>query len=263
MNNYATDQWLITQFPCGAGGKFICSLLFLFDQVEHWAGIADPEQQFLHYQHIVSQQLPWLSKEPNTDWDLAFFSRSYERGNNINVDQFNQLVDQHASEHFRNTWASGRKVVDHWHKPHRPAFWQQAQSLVIHPNNNDLLKHLMMTKLFQVDWQRQVFVDLLDAPTTQVSEHNQLYQQQYQNAHEFYFDDLDSFLQQHLDQKVWYNTWQQPYVENYTWSFDITDLVDWTQLIQRWQQVEESFGQTIDRALLKRFHQTWLTHSNL
>lgn len=263
MNNYATDQWLITQFPCGAGGKFVCSLLFLFDQVEHWAGIQDPAQQLLHYEQMVSRPVPWLNKEPNTAWDLTFFSRSYDRGNSISIDQFNQLTEQHASEHFRSAWSSGKIIVDHWHKPVRPVFWQQARSVVVNPNNIDLLKHLMMTKLFEVDRPRGVFVDLLDAPSAQVSTQNQQHQQQYHTPYEFEFDDFDSFLTQHLDSKTWYNTWQKPYSENYTWNIDITDLVDWTQLIQRWEMIEQSFGQTIDRTLLKRFHQIWLKNSNL
>ena len=76
MNDYTTNQWIITKYPAGAGGKFITALLFLFDQVEHWYGIQDQHQQFEFFKQRLEQKDTWINKELNHDWQLNFFSRS-------------------------------------------------------------------------------------------------------------------------------------------------------------------------------------------
>ena len=262
MINYNTNQWLIVQYPCGAGGKFIASLMFMFDKVEHWYKIRDQESQLKFYINRHSSSDAWLEKEFNHDWGLHFFSRSYERNNHISADEFNQLADLHASQHFCEAWASQQIVVDHWHKPVLPEFWSQANSIIINPDDDELFKSLILKKLFCYDENTKTIRSLLDSPDLKKIPLSNLTQlEKFKNLYEFSYTDLDEFLEMFLSTKIWYSSWQN--VDSYqsTWQFNLTDLLDFTKLCHRLEPIEEYFEQKLDRQHVFDFHKFWIENS--
>lgn len=254
-----TKQWMILRYPAGAGGKFIAALLFMFDNVEHWYKINDPRQQLKFYQDTLAQDLPWLDKELNQDWGLDFFGRSYERNNNLSTHDFNQQVQQHGSEHFKQSWHQGKIIVDHWHKPWLPEFWSQENNITIVPDDFDLLHSLIKKKLFKIDTQTQTVTSIMDAPM-HGSDKNRLHALQFQNLYQFKYNDLDKDLHEYLMTKPWYAPWtqQQPCG---TWTINLSDLMSLDQIIKHLEPFEDLYKQKLDRSLIKEFHQCWKEHS--
>jgi hypothetical protein len=256
--NYNTNQWIIAQYPCGAGGKFICVLLFLFDQVQHWYGIDNPYQQCDFFKNTLEQNVLWLSKELNHSWGLDFFSRSYLRNNDLSSKQFNSLVQKHQSTGFKQAWENKKIIVDHWHKPVLPNFWSQALSVGIEIDDFEIYKKLILKKIYRVDQNNKIIISLLDDPTQQVTDSNIKNLNTYKNDYVFHYDNLDKWLQEHLSTKPWYLPWVQPFESKFTWKFGVSDLVDYKKILKRLEPVEDRFQQKLDRSLIKNFHDCWV-----
>jgi hypothetical protein len=260
--DYNTSQWTIMQYPAAAGGKFIVALLFLFDCVEHWYGITDPDKQFEFYANTISQDRPWIDKELNQDWQLDFFSRSYTRNNSLTSAEFNQLASEQASEHFKSTWASGRTVIDLWYKPTMPLWWTNANTVVINPDDYEMLKRLLLKKTISVDYVNKKATSLIDDPRLTGGNNNRANVLKYQNPYEFYYDDLDTWLKEFIISKPWYGPWKQDGVEiKGTWVLQLSDLMEYNKIVQFIEPVEEHYKQKLDRELIRKFHDCWKDNS--
>jgi len=253
------NQWLVLRYPAGAGGKFIAALLFLFDKVEHWYGIQDPQSQLQFYRSTISQDMPWLDKELNQDWGLDFFGRSYERNNDLTTEQFNQLVDQSASNHFKSSWTDKKIIVDHWHKPWLPEFWQNEQNITIVPDDFDLLHTLIKKKLFKINTKTKLVTSVMDAPM-HGSSTNRTHAKKYQNVYEFGYENLDQDLVKYLMAKPWYGPWTQQQPQG-TWTLMLSDLLSTERVLKFMQPFEELYQQKLDADLVAQFHQCWKEYS--
>jgi hypothetical protein len=262
MTDYNTDQWTIIQYPSGAGGKLIAAFLFLFDKVEHWYGITDPKEQLIFYQNCLGQDRAWIDKELNQDWQLDFFSRSYTRNNTLTSAEFNQLADDQGSQHFKNTWNRGSTVVDLWYKPCMPAWWINANTVVINPDDYEMLKKLLLKKIIDIDYSKKKATSLVDDPRLVGANNNKANVLKYQNAYEFYYDDLDTWLKEFLMTKPWYSSWKQPNVQiTGTWVLQLSDLMHFDKITPMIESMEEYYKQKLDRNLLRQFHNCWKDHS--
>lgn len=259
MNDYTTNQWIITKYPAGAGGKFITALLFLFDQVEHWYGLQGHQEQFNFFKQRLEQKNTWINKELNHDWRLNFFSRSYERNNNLRCAEFNDLVELNASTHFKDSWHAGKTIVDHWHKPYMPEFWQAANSFTIIPDDVDLLKQLLLKKIIIVDPVNKIATCAVDDPGL-ATDSNKYYAETYNNKYKFEYVDIDLFLTEFLATKPWYHSWFSNPVTS-TWGIKLSNLTDLSQVIKSIEPIEDHFNQKLPRDLIKLFHTCWMEHS--
>jgi len=258
---YDQKNWLVVQYPAGGGGKFVAALMFMFDQVEHWYQIKDPQEQYKFYNDSISKPLPWLIKELNQDWGLNFFSRTYERNNRLSPAEFDVLAQEQGSQHFKQSIDAGQIILDHWHRPVLPEFWKQSLSIVIWPDDLGLLRKLIVKKLLHVDLVNKEVVSLLDDPT-QGQSNNRFQRSKFVNQYKFNYTDLDQFLDNFLMSKPWYAPWMQSKQDiQSTWMLNLSDLLDFDKVVNFIEPIQDHFGQTLDKDLIRQFHQSWLKNS--
>jgi hypothetical protein len=254
MTNYCTDQWVIVKFPCGSGGKFLSNCLFLFDRVAHW----HQQQNTVNYfkQTMLNTQQPsWLKRELNHQWNLNFFSRSYQRNNDLSCKEFNQLVDEQASEYFRHCWSQGLDIVDHWAKPQLPAFWQSAKTVTIDIDDMASYEQLVMSKLYAVEGDS--IVSLLDTPASVSTPDNVKYAKQYKNRWQFPLMDLHEFFETEVKLQPWLAPWLNYSIPQEEFVIKLSELLDQTKFINKFEYFEDLYKQRIPREQLIEMHNIW------
>lgn len=271
MPNYCTDQNLIVRYPNGAGGKFLITCLFLFDAVAHWETKVQ-NNKITHWEWFcntwpddISQ---WSIVEPNHPWTTNFFSRRFDRGNNLTCDQYNDLVSKDASDYFFECWNKGLKIVDHFHKKRRPDF--QKNSIVVEinlPSVNDitLYKQLIKSKLWLWDDDTKTAISTLDHPDFSHDETTRLHRLQFQNQSIISgYDTFDQLFDQHLS--------HQGFVAPFLYaeadptalvSLSLSELVEFEQFVVHLKKLEEHFEQAIDYNFVYKMHNLWKQHSQL
>lgn len=269
--NYCTDQNIIVRYPNGAGGKFLTTCLFLFDKVAHWSQEVQ-DNKISHWQWFSntwpSNISQWSIVEPNHPWDTNFFSRRFERGNDIGCDQYNQLVQQQASDYFFRCWNQGLKIVDHFHKKRKPEF--QKKSLVVEiylPTSQDidLYKQLIKSKLWLWDENSKTAISTLDHPDFSHNQSTRLHRLQYQN--ETVISGYQSF-DQLFEQRLSKEGFVAPFLgadpdPSALVSISLSELVDYEQLVPYLQKLEGYFQQQLDYKLVYDMHCLWRRYSHL
>jgi hypothetical protein len=270
-NNYTTDQNLIVRYPNGAGGKFVITCLFLFDQVAHWDTQVYNNQQS-HWDWFqqtwpdnISQ---WSIREPNHPWSTNFFSRRYNRNNNISVETYNNLVEEHASEHFFTCWRKGLKIVDHFHKKFRPSFQASADIVEINLSTDrsiELYKDIVQKKLWLWNPETKEIISTLDHPDYAHDEVSRLHRLKFNNESTITgFNSYDDFFNQRLSNEEFVKPFL--YAEpdsSCILSMNFEDLYQFDALLGRLEVVEKKYNQTLNKDLLKSMHNIWLTKSQI
>lgn len=260
MIDYCTDQWMILNYPCGAGGKFIGNCLFLFDQVAHWHNVQGQQAMVDYFKkNILNKDPLWTNRELNNWWDLNFFSRCHPRNNNLARAEFNQLIDQNSSYYFKQCWNQKSVVLDFWHKPTLPEFWRQANSVTIVLDDIEIYKNLMLIKLYKIDRQRNVIVSILDSPLVSTS-NNKKNAQLYNNDYEFELTDLNTFFDTNVKQQPWLNPWLSDYpTERNQFTICISELIDCNKFRNKFQWFEDLYQQKIPTKYITQMHDAWST----
>ena len=259
-NNYCTNQWQIVQYPCGAGGKFLISCLMLIDKIAPWNKL-EHAQQVNYFQTRLESNISWVQKEIGHPWGISFFSRTYNRNNNLSNEEFNSLVDTHASEYFNDCWSSRLVIVDHWHKPLLPSFWQQAHSVKIIVDDFELYEHLVMSKIYNVT--KNKIISLLDAPVA----HGGLLNAQdsvvkFQNQYEFICDDPHEFFETEVKEKPWLSPWLNYQCDD-PFYFKLSELADQEKFIKKFRYFEDLYQQHIPYNELIDLHKCWINASKI
>jgi hypothetical protein len=257
MIDYCTNQWMILNYPAGAGGKFIGNCLFLFDKVAHWHNIHGQQETVDYFQKNMSKpDLLWTSRELNHYWDINFFSRCYPRNNNLTSIEFNQLVDRHSSSYFKQCWNQHSVIVDFWCKPVFPEFWQKTHSITIVLDDIEIYKNLVLSKLYKIDWQKNTITSILDSPMVSTND-NKKNVQLYNNEYEFELIDLDTFFETNVKQKPWLNPWLDSPIRNDQFTIQISELINCKAFVDKFQWFEELYQQKISTKYLVQMHDIW------
>lgn len=268
-NNYCTDQNLIVRYPNGAGGKFLITCLFLFDHVAHWCdevqlGRSDHLSWF--YGTWPKKISEWSIVEPNQPWNTNFYSRRYDRNNDLTELSYNQLCEQESSDYFKFCWNQGLLITDHWHKRIMPKFFQQAQIIEITLNNTSLewYKSMCRQKLWFWNADSRTVISALDHPDYAHNQYSKNMRLFYKNDYLITgYNTYDDFFNQYLV--------HQPYIKPFinvekssdaVASIDFFDLLNFEKLNAVMETLEHHWNQRIDRDCLKKMHDFWKECSN-
>lgn len=270
MINYATDRFLLLQYPNGAGGKFLLSCLFLFDEIAHWE--IDVEQgKKTHldwcYRTWPKKISQWLIAEPNQPWQLDFYSRRWFRGNNLSKDSFNLAVAQHASSYFHDCWQQGKIITDHWHKRSLPEFFLDARRIEILLASDDLeiYKFCTKNKLFFWNQSKQAVYCAPDAPEYAYNSRTLKHVQHFKNPVWIGgYRDYDSFFYEYLLQQHFVKPFVQAVPDpDCISSLTFMDLIQRDRFVTVIGKLEEYFGQKIDLDMVLQTHALWLQRSHI
>ena len=176
MINYIDPaRWIVLQYRPGAGGKMLLLCLMTIESIAHW----DPEVDdgtiapinSLHKYWNISKSTHWISTEPLVHWHSKFYSRSYARGDDIELDEYNSLMNRYADNHFKKCWNSGKLLLDFSHKSPIPKWHNGSLWLKLGANPNDqIYKKILLSKLFPWDPITGIGTCLPDKPVVNQSE---------------------------------------------------------------------------------------------
>jgi hypothetical protein len=271
MENYNTSQFLQVRYPNGAGGKFLITSLFQFDQVAHWCPDVQNKTQTRDewfFNHAWPNDIrQWASEEPNHPWGIGFYSRRMMRNNDLPVDEFNLRTKLEGSEYFHQCWDQGLLIADHWHKRFVPAFFSNAKWIEILLDKPSLepYKHCVKSKLYLHNPENNAIISTLDHPVYAWDKRTQNNALKFNNQYEFdEFKDYDDFFYNYFLKQHWV----APFLnvepdQNCILSITFADLVKVDSYIAGMEKLSNYFGQPVNKDLLRKMHNFWIDKSNL
>ncbi len=186
INFNQPTRWLILQYRPGAGGKFLLSCLQTIDKVAHW----DPrvEHKEMSFTAWVDQQWTqcgsdkWIAYEPMHTWDSTFFSRTYPRGNNISINEYNRLMNKHANPYLKEVLSGDKLILDYVCKATLPVWWTTSTILKLDaPIDCDVYKRFLLGKIYPYNSKSKKGTVMLDKPLSDNKYQNaKLYNNQYE-----------------------------------------------------------------------------------
>jgi hypothetical protein len=256
---YNTNQWIIYRYPVAAGGKFLTSCFFQFDQVAHWS-----KQQLSTNDTIAwyKNSLPedtnaaWAIKEIDTPWVIPV-SRSFPRGELLTEDEFNeQLHDTENNEYFNQVWQQKKYILDFWHKYEKPIWWTNANWITIVIDDMDLYKKLIFSKVFEYDPIKKtvIFHDQrpdLGRPIEQQMKKNFCNPWFWKNV-----PDKESFFNEVVIKFPWYQSWDFNAVPDANYIL-LSDLFNTDRVYKFLLEYEELFQQKVDYDYVRQLHNIW------
>jgi len=251
--NYNTDQWLIFNYPLGAGGKFLISCFFQFDNVAHWSGQQLTQQESIDWyiNSLPNNSEVWPGKEIDAPWSLPGISRAWPRGNNTTQEQFNSKMTG-----IEPQWHKGLMIPDFWHKAIRPAWWTQAQFISIYVDDMDLYKKLIFSKLFEFKNNTVICHDQRPDIGRPV---NQSHKKEFQNQWLWKnVNSADEFYNEYVQQLSWYQDWNFGQVPSGDY-IALSELFDSNSIYKFMLNFEGRFNQPVSKYYINSIHHAWKT----
>lgn len=270
-SNYCTDQNLIVRYPNGAGGKFLITCLFLFKHIAHW----DKDVQHGKVNHWdwfqstwpqdISQ---WTVVEPNHPWNTNFFSRRLSRNNDLTSTQYNNLIDENASDYFFESWHQGRKIVDHFHKKIRTDFQHDSEIIdinLVNQHSIELYKEMIKQKLWLWDDASKVATSTLDHPDFAHDATSRQHRLQFNNQYLITgYNSYDEFFDNYLAKQEFIKPFMLTSTDTASiLSINFADLYEFDRLVAGLEQLEQHYNQPIDKDILKKMHVLWKDFSRI
>lgn len=270
---YNTTQRINVKYANGAGGKFLISCLFLFDQVAHWdRSVQSGDLSYWQWYQTqwAEDNKKWILVEPWLPWNLIFYSRRLSRNNDLTTAEYNQLVEENASEYFRDCWKQNLKIVDHWHKRDVPEFLRDSiwLEILINQEGLDTYKHLVKNKVWLWDDATHTVTSMHDHPdwiNNKFHGKDQEFRSAFNNKYAMTeFQSYDEFFTEYLLKQSYVN----PFVAdtpdpNCVFSIQLADLIKKDNFIDHMQVLENFFNQKLDHDLLSCAHTLWAKRSGL
>jgi hypothetical protein len=255
INYFQPDRWLIVQYRPGSGGKFLLCALQTIEAVAHW----DPrvEHNEITFIEWVNQQWlhrgsdKWIAYEPLHIWDTTFFSRTYPRGNDIGLKEYQLAMDRCANPYLKEILLGNKLILDYNCKTELPIWWRDSTILTLDaPIDCPIYQNFLLNKIYPYDEKSKMGTIMLDKP---------LDDNRYQNAkvynNQYVFGPFNSAAE-------WYS-----HVRNtdFRLNFNISnptiltkDLLEYNLVEQYITQIANRLNSSFNENNLKYLHNYWL-----
>jgi hypothetical protein len=260
MVNYNDPRrWLILQYRPGAGGKFLSAALMTINGIAHWDPMVENKkisyQQWVNEQWQHRQEHKWIAHEPLHIWNTRFFSRTFPRGEDINIDTYNKSMSS-ASDYFKEVWGSGKLILDFINKENIPEWWQKSKIIKLDARTNcPMHRQLLLSKIYPYDPITGNGMIMMDHPLPENPSPNaRVYNNQYE------FGPFGS-------EDEWYEyIWKTDFRLNYEIdSPDIllNDLLSWESLSKFITQVATDLSTSVNYKDLRYVFDYWISRNHL
>lgn len=219
-------RWIVVQYRPGTGGKFLCSAIMTLNSVCHWD--KDVESGLLSHESWLEKfwrpadLATWIDHEPTIHYHTDFYSRSRERGNEINLPDYQTIMQSSAPEWYCDLWQSKKLLLDWLNKPQIPPWLQGSTLLKLDVRNRHDQRYfdVLKKKLFPYDKKTGFGTVMMDNPNLDNLNQNAL-----KFSNNYVFGPFESELK-------WYNwiwenyaqlNWQMPTADIYfedLWNFE-------------------------------------------
>jgi hypothetical protein len=268
-------QFTHVNYAPGSGGNFLISSLFLFDRIAHW----DCDVQHGRFDHAAwldsvwaSSGDRWVFQEPWMPWNITCYSRRMPAGNNLTESEYNDFIQHHASEYFHECWKNDLVIVERFNKGVRSKFLDQACwiDIIVTDECINTYKFLVSSKLWIWKNDQQVVISQLDHPdwlAQKYSPQSVEYQKRMRFANQYEFagyENFDDFFVRYLQHQSFIAPYltQQP-IHTDAICLSLSELVAFDRLSLKLTEIEDLFGQRLDRNVLKHQHNLWCQRSRL
>ena len=127
-------RFLVVRFAPGSGANFLVSILQCSHGVGHWFEEYENNKNSVLWQNYFESVFPkdlstWLVKEPISLMTLGtreIFSAKYPRGNDLSLEEFQNLEQKFCSQHYFDLVKNNLFVPIYWHKKHLPRYFANA-----------------------------------------------------------------------------------------------------------------------------------------
>lgn len=260
MENYDSPQWIIFNYINGAGGKFLANCFFQFDAIANWysTNLTKNQRADAYIKKLENIKDDWMMNEPHQPWGIDFFSRSYTRGSDINIQDWNQKISTRSSSYFNECWSKNLIISDFWHKKERPQFWSKARWITIQVDDFNLYKTLLFTKIYNYDKTQKTVISYVDYPI--IGTYGDQYQNQWQWNNVY---DVDEFIEKYVSDKPWYRNWQVDDSICCPDTIKLTELFDLSKLWKFLSRYESLFQDKLDFNVIKSIHTVWVKQTEI
>jgi hypothetical protein len=227
--------------------------------VAHW----DPrvESKQMSYQHWVNEQwqpsknYKWIAHEPLHIWNIRFFSRTFPRGEDLDIDDYNKFMSS-SSEYFKDVWKSGKMVLDFIHKENVPQWWQKSKIIKLDAQSNcPVHRQFLLSKIYPFDPVTNKGMIMMDHPLAENPSPNA---RVYNNQYEFGPFSSEDEWYQHI--------WKTDFRLNFNIdSPDIllNDLLSWNSLSNFVTQVAKDLSTSVNYQDLRYVFDYWISRNDL
>jgi hypothetical protein len=260
MINYNDPRrWLILQYRPGAGGKFLCAALMTINGIAHWDPMVENKkisyQQWVNEQWQHSHEHKWIAHEPLHIWNTRFFSRTFPRGEDINIDTYNQSMSS-ASDYFKEVWGSGKLILDFINKENIPKWWQKSKIIKLDTRADcPMHRRLLLSKIYPYDLITGNGMIMMDHPLPENPSPNA---RVYNNQYEF-----GPFA----SEDEWYeHIWKTDFRLNFKIDLPdilLNDLLSWESLSKFITQVATDLSTSVNYKDLRYVFDYWISRNHL
>ena len=256
MINYIDPKrWIILQYRPGSGGKMLMLCLMTIDKIAHWDpdvenGLIDHCDSLLKYWNDNSMST-WLKTEPLVHWHSEFYSRTFPRGDNIGLEEYNTLMNAIKNDYFKLCWGKGKVILDFLHKSQVPSWHQGSTILRLDANADDVLyQKIVLSKLFPWNPITKIGTCLLDHPM--INQSNNV--NKFKNQFEF-----GPFQ----DSKTWLNFVFENF-RQFNFEMDapdllFRDLLDFNKVENFISNTAKHLLSSYDKTALRKTHEYWMS----
>ena len=265
MINYLNkDKWLILRYRPGSGGKFLSCCLLTINNVAHWDQRVEYNTlSFVDWVDTLwNDSNIWFISEPMHEWNTTFFSRTFPRGNDLSLDDYNIQMNEHTTEYFNYVWKSNKLILDVYHRTDLPGWWQGSKNINLDARRNcPIHKKMLLAKLYPFNEQTNIGVSLMDKPLDYNTNNSTQYESninaiKYCNQWEFGpFENKDQWYQQ-----IWDNDFRINFPIGHV-DFYLDQLFDFDQLNKFIATVASDLNSEYDKDNLQYIHNFWLDKS--
>lgn len=247
-------RWVILQYRPGTGGKFLCACLMTIDRIAHWDSRVEHNEitfkDWVDTQWLQPEQSKWIAYEPLHDWYTTFFSRTFPRGNDILLDEYNQAMNAGASPYLKELWAGNKLILDFVNKETFPIWWQDSYHITLDAEPNcPTHKKFLLSKIYPYNTETKMGTSMMDKP---------LDENKYQNARVFAnpyeFGPFES-------EDAWYDyIWANDFRLNFNLDAHnllVNNLLDYSQLRVYISKVANDLDSSFNESDLKYLFDYW------
>ena len=132
------SPFLILRYPPGGAGRFLSTVMQCSDEVAFWDPVIEKNKNTSSFipmvEQYVNQKFPvdlffHLRLEPDLPYYSEFYSGTFDRGNEITLNEYNEKMSNAGDDYYFNNIINNKKVNLILHKSHIPSF--MFESLMI------------------------------------------------------------------------------------------------------------------------------------
>jgi hypothetical protein len=253
-------RWIILRYRPGTGGKFLCACLMTIKCIAHWDAKVERKEitfrDWIDTQWRQPEQSKWIAYEPLHDWHTTFFSRTFPRGNDISLDEYNHAMNTSASPYLKELWAGNRLILDFVNKETFPCWWQESYHITLDAKPNcPTHKKFLLSKIYPYDAKTKMGTSMMDKP---------LDENKYQNAR--VFDNPYEFGPFDTEDQWYEYIWANDFRLNFNLNNNdllVNDLLDYSQLRAYISKVATDLNSSFDEYNLNYLFNYWVVRKKI